>query len=135
MYKQIFKSLVLSSFGILLAIPASADIRATLGELHIRIANDRPPQERYERRSERPDRDSVWIKGYWDRRDDKWDWIAGRWERPRDRNTHWVKARYQRDHSAWRYEPAHWSNEQLVEGDDYRQWHDEHRSDRDRHRN
>src|ERR1041384_6147753 len=105
MYKRIFKSLALAAFGLLLAVPASADIRATLGELRIRIANDAPPRPRWERRSERPDRDSVWINGYWDRQDDRWEWIGGRWEQPRDRHTRWVKARYQHEHNAWRYEP------------------------------
>src|SRR4051794_32465417 len=112
MYSRLWKPIVLTSLGVLLAIPVCADVRVGLGDLRIRIANDAPPPQRYERRSERPDRDSVWISGWWHRQDD-------RWEQPRDRHAHWVKAQYKHEHHAWRYEPAHWSHEQLSEGDDY----------------
>jgi hypothetical protein len=132
MYNRILKSLVLTSFAVLTALPAFAQVRADVGPLHIRIANEAPPRSRYERRAPRPNRDSVWIRGYWDRQGDQWGWVSGRWEQPRDRRAHWVNARYAREGRAWRYEPAHWSHEQLVEGDDYRQWRSEHNSNRDR---
>src|SRR3954453_7162777 len=98
MYNRLWKPIVLTSLGVLLAIPVCADVRVGLGDLRIRIANDAPPSQRYERRSERPDRDSVWIAGSWDRQDDRWVWIGGRWEQPRDRHARWVKARYKHDH-------------------------------------
>jgi WXXGXW repeat (2 copies) len=126
-HRRIFKSIVLTSFGVLSVIPASADIRANLGSLHIRIATDAPPPVRVERRPTRPDRDSVWIKGYWDRQGDQWAWVSGRWEQPPDRHQRWVEAHYRREGEAWRYEPGHWSQQQLVEDDDYRHWRDEHR--------
>ncbi len=40
-----------------------------------------------------------------------------------------------REGEAWRYEPGHWNRQKLVEGDDYRQWREEHaraRHDHDR---
>jgi WXXGXW repeat (2 copies) len=126
MPSRILKSLVLTSLGLFLAIPASAQIRADVGGLHIRIANDAPPRARYERRPRRPDRQSVWIAGYWDRRDDRWEWTSGRWERPRDRNSRWVRPRYVREDRVYRYDPGHWSYEQLNEGDDYRDWRRDH---------
>ena len=132
MYKQVLKSIVLTSFAALVALPAAAQIRAELGPVHIRIATDAPPRARYERRTPRPHRDSVWIRGYWDRQGDRWGWVPGRWEQRSDRRARWINARYMREGRAWRYEPAHWSTQQLVEGDDYRQWRNEHGSDRDR---
>jgi WXXGXW repeat (2 copies) len=133
MYRSILKSLVLTAVGVLVAVPAFAQIRVDLGPLNIRIASDAPPPVRYERQTARPDRDSVWIKGSWDRQDDKWAWVSGRWDKPSDPNSRWVNAKYSREGQAWRYEPAHWSQQQVVEGDDYRKWKDDHRSDRDRH--
>ena len=127
MYRGVLKAMVLTSFAVLVGIPAFAQIRADLGPVHIRIASDAPPKARYETRTARPDRDSVWIKGYWDRQGDQWAWSAGRWDRPSERNARWVNARYQREGSAWRYEPAHWSHQQVVEGDDYTKWKGEHR--------
>ncbi len=132
MLTRVLKSMVLASLALLTALPASAQIRADLGPLHIRIATEAPPAVRYERRGPRPNRDSVWVNGYWDRQDDRWDWVAGRWDRPSDRHARWVRPKYAREGRAWRYEPGHWSNQHLDEGDDYRRWRDEHRSDRDR---
>jgi len=130
MYRSVFKSVVLTAFAALAAMPAAAQVRADVGPLHIRIATDAPPRARYERRAVRPSRDSVWIRGYWDRQDDRWAWVDGRWERPSDRRHRWINARYQREGRAWRYEPAHWSNQQMVEGEDYQRWRNENRSNR-----
>jgi hypothetical protein len=140
MYRRVLRSMVVTSLAALVAIPASAQVRADLGPLHIRIATDAPPRVRYERRTPRPHSDAIWIKGYWDREDDRWAWIPGRWERPNDGRARWIDARYTREgcpwyrrrDCAWRYEPAHWSYQQVVEGEDYQRWRNEHRSGRDR---
>ena len=39
MYRHVLKSMVLTSFAVLVAIPASAQIRADVGPFHIRIAS------------------------------------------------------------------------------------------------
>jgi hypothetical protein len=135
MNKRILEAMVWSSFGVvLLAAPAMADTRADVGPLHIHIATDAPPRAQREYRTVRKDRDAVWIKGYWDRQDGRWAWVAGRWERPSDRHDRWISARYRRESGAWRYEPAHWSHQQIVEGDEYQQWRREHRSEAERRR-
>jgi WXXGXW repeat (2 copies) len=135
MYRPVLKSIVLTSFAVLAAIPAFSQVRADLGPLHIRIATDAPPRVRFETRTTRPYRDAVWINGYWDRQDDQWAWSSGRWERPSDRRNRWIKPRYRREGRAWRYEPGRWSDRQLVEGEDYRRYREDNRSDRDRRRN
>ena len=108
MYKYILKSMAITGFAVLTALPAVAQIRADLGPVRIRIATEAPPRAKYERRTVRPDRDSVWINGYW------------------HREARWINARYQREGNAWRYEPARWSNQQVVQGDDYQQWQTQH---------
>jgi hypothetical protein len=136
MYEELLRSLVLGSLTCLVAVPVVAQVRADIGPIHIRIANSPPPSARYERRPTRPQRDALWVDGSWHRQDDQWAWISGRWEQPRNRNDRWVRARYTRegchwykqDNCRWRYEPAHWSNETLVEGNDYREWKDSRRS-------
>jgi hypothetical protein len=138
MYKRVLKSILLTAVGVLMALPAVAQMRADVGPLHIRIARDAPPRARYESLTARPYADAVWINGSWDRQDDRWAWVSGRWERPNNRGSRWVNARYAREGCPWyrrqncsyRYEPAHWSNQQLVEGDDYQQWRTEQRSGR-----
>jgi hypothetical protein len=132
--------MLITSLAVLVASPALAQVRADLGPLHIRIATDAPPRVRIERRIPRPHRESVWIKGYWDRQDDQWAWSSGRWEQPTAPRARWISARYSREGCswynrkgcAWRFEPGHWSNQQIVEGEDYRRWRSERNSDRDR---
>jgi hypothetical protein len=129
MYRRVLKSMVLASVAVLVAIPASApaQVRAEFGPFHIRIAGDPPPRVRFEARTTRPNRTAVWTNGYWDRQGDQWAWSTGRWQQPVAPRARWVKARYQREgcpwyrrqNCSWRYEPAHWSNQQLVEGEDY----------------
>ena len=126
MYRQVKKSLMLGALGALLAGPSMAQVHVELGPLHIRVVSEGPPPVRYEHRPPRPDRESIWIGGYWDRRDDRWEWSAGRWERPQDRRYGWVRARYVREGRYWRYEPGHWSNDRLND-EEYRRWHNEHR--------
>jgi hypothetical protein len=142
MYRRVFKSMVLTSLAALVAIPASAQIRADLGPIHIRIATEAPPRARYEARPARPHRDAVWINGSWDRQGDRWAWDSGRWEQPSDRRVRWIAATYSRQgcpwyrqsNCAWRYVPGHWSNQPVVEGEDYQRWRSEHGSNRDRRR-
>ena len=138
MFRYILKSMVLTALAALMAIPAAAQIRADVGPLHIRIASDAPPRARYERRPARPHRDAVWIGGYYHRQDDSWAWTSGRWDQRPDRNARWIRARYAREGCSrssrrdcrWRYEPAHWSNQQVTEGEDYQRWREERRSNR-----
>ena len=126
MYKYILKSMAITGFAVLTALPAVAQIRADLGPVRIRIATEAPPRAKYERRTVRPDRDSVWINGYWHRDNDQWSWMSGRWDHRPDPKARWINARYTREGSAWRYEPARWSNQQVDEAPDYQQWKSQH---------
>jgi hypothetical protein len=128
MYRRVLKSMVLASVAVLVAIPATAQVRADVGPFHIRIASDAPPPVRFEARTARPDRAAVWTNGYWDRQGDQWAWSSGRWQQPVAPRARWVKASYKREGRAWRYAPAHWSNQQLVEGEDYQAYRKAHHS-------
>jgi hypothetical protein len=141
MYRQLLRSTVLASLAGLIAIPAFAQIYADLGPVHIRIANQAPPPVRYEQRPAQPYPDAVWLNGSWHWQENRWDWTSGRWEQPVSHSAHWVNARYAREgcpwyhHQGcgWRYEPAHWSTQQLVEGEDYQEWKHQHHSGGDQH--
>lgn len=111
--------------AVVLAAPAIAQPYHSNLEIH--VANTAPPRAKRERRPPRPDRESVWLKGYWHWEGNRWNWVDGRWERPADRSYHWVGARYRHEGDSYRYEPPHWSHEKLTEGDDYRQWKEQHR--------
>jgi hypothetical protein len=132
MLKKIIGTFAALTLVILVSPPATAQVRAAVSipGLEIRIGHQAPPALRHERIPARPSRDSVWLPGNWDWQSNQWAWTAGRWERPDNRGS-WVKARYAREGTGWRYEPAHWSSQRLVEGDDYRQWKNQHGHDRD----
>jgi len=134
--KNICKSIAAVTFLALTSLPATAQLQVRfdvpLPGLEIRVGHTAPPRLRSERKPSRPGRDFLWVKGSWDWQANDWAWIPGRWERPNEHGARWMKARYVREGPAWRYEPAHWSNQHLLEGDDYRRWKAEYRADRKR---
>ena len=134
MQKNFYKSIATMTLLALTSLPATAQVgvRADvpLPGLEIHVGHTAPPRLRSERRPHRPGRDFVWIPGFWHWQDGDWVWVGGRWNRP-DGRARWVRARYAREGSVWRYEPGHWSNQRVIEGDDYRRWREEHHRDRD----
>jgi len=134
MTKTTARLLSIGLLGAAFSLPAAAQVPVPpMPHLEIHVGHTRPPRIRYERRMPRPDRDSIWIAGFWDWQGDQWTWVPGRWDHPRDRHARWIRPRYRSEYGAYRYEPGHWSTERIVEGDDYRRWRDEHRHGR-RHR-
>ncbi len=131
MFKRIVKSVSLAALAAVVSAPLLAQLPPPpppppLPGLEIRIGRVAPPHFRRERRTVRPGRGYVWIQGSWDWQGDNWVWIPGRWVLPEGR-AHWVRARYVRQYGGWRYVPGHWSNQRVIEGEDYRHWREEHR--------
>jgi hypothetical protein len=125
----VITSLLLTGIGGSTAV-AQVGVSVNVPGLQIRVGHTAPPRLRHERVPPRPYRDAVWIPGSWDWSGNQWVWISGRWERAQRRGT-WVQARYVREGDGWRYEPAHWSSQRLVESDEYHRWHNDHNHDRD----
>jgi len=100
--------------------------------LDIHVSTVAPPRRHHEHIPPRPGADHVWINGMWHWQVNHWMWIAGRWERPHGRDVRWIDARYVREGRYWRYEPGHWSDQRMSEGDDYRRWRERERHDRGR---
>jgi hypothetical protein len=84
-------------------------------DLHARIVDTHPPAARHEVRSARPSKQHVWLKGHYDHNGTDWAWLDGRWELPPAPKVTWVAPRYRSDHGKTRYEPAHWSNEHVID--------------------
>jgi hypothetical protein len=124
MLTRILKSLAPVALLALVASPATA--QPAVPNLEIRIAHSAPPRVRVERIPPRPDRESVWARGYWHWEGSRWDWVSGRWNRAENRHYRWVSPRYRREGNIWRYEPPHWSHERVIEGDEYHRWREDH---------
>ncbi|MGH9440935.1 MAG: YXWGXW repeat-containing protein [Thermoanaerobaculia bacterium] len=133
MLSKILKSSAPILLASLLSIPAAAQIPVPNLEIH--ITHSRPPRLRHERIPRRPGDGYVWVGGYWGWQGSRWMWTPGRWDRPAETGVTWVTPRYQRDSGYYRYEPGHWSNQTVVEGEDYRGWKEKHHHhDRDHER-
>ena len=128
---RLLKTALAVSVVALTSLPAAAQVQVGIGVplpgLDIRIGHRAPPRFQREIRTDRPSREHIWVPGSWDWQRDDWAWMPGRWDRPSERRARWVRARYAREGNAWRYEPGHWSNQRIVEGDDYRRWRSENR--------
>ncbi len=124
------KSLVFVSALAVTGVPAAAETHVELPGVEIHVGHHAPPAIRHEHRPPRPASDYVWIPGAWDWQGSDWVWLDGRWERPGYAHARWVAPRYRREGDIWRYEPGHWNHQKLVEGDDYRRWHEEHARNR-----
>jgi hypothetical protein len=107
-----------------LALPALAQI--PIPEVEIHVAHSAPPHLRHEHRPPSPGEGYIWVGGAWDWRGSQWAWVPGRWDRPVSADVRWVHPRYVHEYGAYRYEPGHWSNQQIREGDEYRRWKEEH---------
>ena len=127
MFKSIIRTISLAALVMVATAPLFAQLPPPppLPGLEIRIGRQAPPRVRYERRMARPSRDAVWIRGFWDWQGDNWVWIPGRWTVPEERHARWIGPRYRREYGGYRYEPGHWSNQRVIEGEDYRRWREE----------
>jgi hypothetical protein len=112
------------AFVLFSSVPAFSQVRIGIdfGAVQIRIAPEPPPRPRVERITVRPSRRHVWIRGYWDRQGDQWIWASGRWEEPNHPGSRWIRPQYRHEGGAYRYEPGRWSNQRMVEGEDYSEW-------------
>ena len=128
--KTLFNTVATATFLVLTSLPATSQVQVRvdipLPGLEIHVAHNAPPRTRSEYRPSRPGRDYLWVRGFWHWHASGWDWVPGRWDRPDTHGAKWVKTRYVRQGAAYVYQPGHWSNQHLIEGDDYRSWKAEH---------
>ena len=73
------------------------------------IVTVRPPHAVSENRGPRPGREHIWVSGYhrWDGH--RYEWVAGRWERPPRPRAHWVAHHWVKRRGGWVLVEGHWS--------------------------
>ena len=104
----------------LAALAAAAAVRAQIPvpvpphSINVQIVTSAPPPPREEIRVAAPTGSGVWTPGYWDWRG-QWVWVEGSWSRPPAPQAQWVRAEYVPAGGGYRYVPAHWSTERVVE--------------------
>ena len=136
MTNRLRRTLLSAAVAGAMALPAFA-VDIPVPNIEVHIAHTRPPHLRFERRPPMPGPGYVWINGDWDWDGGRWVWVRGRWDRPAAPDVVWVRPHYRHEYGAYRYEPGHWSNQTVIEGNEYRDWREHHRHgdhDRDRDR-
>lgn len=69
-----------------------------------------PPVVQQEAVSARPSSDHTWIAGYWTWRNNRYEWIAGRWELPPRSSAVWVAPRWERlSDGTYRFYEGYWN--------------------------
>mgnify|MGYP000864570600 CR=1 FL=1 len=57
----------------------------------------------------RPSSQHVWIAGYWTWRNNRYEWMAGRWEVPPHSTATWVPPRWMPEGGSFRFYEGHWN--------------------------
>lgn len=74
------------------------------------VVQQTPPAMQQEVMSPRPSSDHVWIAGYWTWRNNRYEWMAGRWEIPPRSSAVWVAPRWERlDDGTYRFYEGYWN--------------------------
>lgn len=81
-----------------LIIPATAQVVVRIG----------PPRTQAERRPPSPGRGYVWVPGYQNWNGSRYEWAAGRWERPPQGRKHWDKHRWVKRNGGWVLVEGRW---------------------------
>ena len=67
-----------------------------------------PPAVRYEQRGIAPGAGYAWIDGYWGYSGGRYNWVAGRWDRPPRGRSRWEAGRWETRHGRYHYREGRW---------------------------
>jgi len=56
----------------------------------------------------RPSSEHVWLAGYWTWRNNRYEWMAGRWELPPHRGATWIPPRWAPEGGSYRFFEGYW---------------------------
>ena len=73
------------------------------------VVTQTPPALQTETVLARPSAQHVWIPGYYTWRENRYVWIAGRWELPPRTEAVWVAPRWERESGGYRFYEGYWN--------------------------
>ena len=68
-----------------------------------------PPALQQEVVLAQPSPQHVWLAGYWTWRNDRYEWMAGRWVLPPNSTAKWVGPRWEQQGNAYRFYEGYWN--------------------------
>jgi hypothetical protein len=72
------------------------------------IVTQAPPAPQAENPGAQPERDDVWVPGYWTWRDGQYQWVAGHWQVPPEGSEIWNPPYWEAEGSGYRYYEGYW---------------------------
>jgi hypothetical protein len=72
------------------------------------VVKQQPPAPPVEAVVAQPSRDHVWMPGYWTWRNERYEWMAGRWQIPPHVGAQWINPRWKKDGNAFRFYEGYW---------------------------
>lgn len=72
------------------------------------IVNQQPPPPPIEAVVAQPSNSHVWTDGYWTWRNERYEWMAGRWDIPPRAGAQWYNPRWEKDGNAFRFYEGYW---------------------------
>ena len=73
------------------------------------IVTEAPPALQTEVVLARPSDKDLWVAGYWTWRDQRYEWMAGRWELPPNSRSVWVSPRWEQQGNAYKFYEGYWN--------------------------
>jgi hypothetical protein len=73
------------------------------------VVTQAPPAAQAEVVLAQPGPDYRWIPGYWTWRNERYEWMAGHWEIPPQRDSVWVAPRWESESGGYRFYEGYWN--------------------------
>jgi WXXGXW repeat (2 copies) len=54
----------------------------------------------------------AWVNGHWAPQGGRYQWVAGRWDRPPYQGARWTRARYEHHQQGWQVHEGHWDRDE-----------------------
>jgi hypothetical protein len=80
-----------------------------VGTNRIIVVQAEPPPPPPEAVPERPSPAHAWITGYYTWQNNRYEWVAGRWETPPRRGSIWVEPKWVREGESYRFYEGYWN--------------------------
>ncbi len=73
------------------------------------VVTQAPPSLQQEPVLAQPSTRHVWLPGYWTWRNERYEWMAGRWDLPPNSGATWIAPRWEQQGNAYRFFEGYWN--------------------------
>lgn len=92
-----------------MVVATSGNVTTATPVVSTTVVTQAPPVPQTEIAQPQPSNLHAWIPGYWTWRNERYEWLAGRWELPPRSSAVWVAPRWEREGNAYRFYEGYWN--------------------------